>query len=581
MSDHTRSKKNCKIRTSVLEGVGAGSHLPILLLSLLALLVGAILILAWVPPVSRDALIHHLAVPKLYLRNGGIYEIPSMIFSYYPMNLELLYMVPLWLGNDIVPKFIHLSFGLLTAWLIYTYIKRRIGPAYAILGVVLFLSLPIIVKLSTTVYVDLGLVFFSTASLLLFMRWIHDGFPIKLLIISAICCGLAMGTKYNGLITFLLQGLFVPLFYARYGPADKSCFLKSCAYGLIFVFVALLIFSPWMIRNYLWTQNPIYPLYDHWFNAPGASSQTVGVFAYRSLLYHEPWWEIALLPVRIFFQGQDNNPQYFDGKLTSFLLIFTIFAFVGSKKKVMPVRNEKIILMAFSVLYLFVAIFISSLRIRYIAPIIPPLLILSIYGIKNIFIAIKNFNNVVLYDLTILFIVLIVFGYFVSGINYILEQYETVKPIEYISGKVTRDEYIERYRPEYSLFKYINKNLPYDSGILFIFMGNRGYYCERDYIFDMQGSRSAFQETVKISDSAEKICLEFVKKGITHLLINEPLFSKWLIQNFPNKDQELVGSFFSDYLRDVFSNKGYHLYSIKSIAAAKDKAGKDRPLPQF
>ena len=237
--------------------------------------------------------------------------------------------------------------------------------------------------------------------------------------------------------------------------------------------------------------------------------------------------------------------------------------------------------MAFSVLYLFVAIFISSLRIRYIAPIIPPLLILSIYGIKNIFIAIKNFNNVVLYDLTILFIVLIVFGYFVSGINYILEQYETVKPIEYISGKVTRDEYIERYRPEYSLFKYINKNLPYDSGILFIFMGNRGYYCERDYIFDMQGSRSAFQETVKISDSAEKICLEFVKKGITHLLINEPLFSKWLIQNFPNKDQELVGSFFSDYLRDVFSNKGYHLYSIKSIAAAKDKAGKDRPLPQF
>jgi len=48
------------------------------------ILVAAIAVLASVPPVSRDALVHHLAVPKLWLEHGSIYEMPGMEFSYYP-----------------------------------------------------------------------------------------------------------------------------------------------------------------------------------------------------------------------------------------------------------------------------------------------------------------------------------------------------------------------------------------------------------------------------------------------------------------------------------------------------------------
>ena len=43
-------------------------------------------------PISRDALTHHLYLPRLYLQHGGIYEIPDLVFSYYPMNLDLLYI---------------------------------------------------------------------------------------------------------------------------------------------------------------------------------------------------------------------------------------------------------------------------------------------------------------------------------------------------------------------------------------------------------------------------------------------------------------------------------------------------------
>jgi len=251
-----------------------------LLIGLLAILIVSVVILSWVPPVSRDALTHHLAVPKLYLQHGGIYEIPAIVFSYYPMNLDLLYMIPLYWGNDIAPKFIHFLFALLTAGLLYGYLRKRLGPVWALFGALFFLSLPIVVKLSITVYVDLGLVFFSSASLLSFLKWIESRFNIKYLLLSAISCGLALGTKYNALVVFFILTLFVPLVYIRQArkeaPGDNSSAKirpanrqsKAVGWGTIFCLVALLGFSPWMIRNYSWTENPIYPLYNHVFTPP-------------------------------------------------------------------------------------------------------------------------------------------------------------------------------------------------------------------------------------------------------------------------------------------------------------------------
>ncbi|MBW1682564.1 MAG: glycosyltransferase family 39 protein [Deltaproteobacteria bacterium] len=169
------------------------------------LLLGAcVVLLSWVPPVSRDALVHHLALPKLFLRHGILADFPTMVYSYYPMNLDLLYMIPLRFGNDIAPKLIHFSFGLLTAWVLYAYLKSRLGRTYGLMAALFFLSTPVIVKLSTTVYVDLGVIFFSTAALLLLLQWAERRFRSRYLLLSAVCCGLALGTKYNALICLLL-----------------------------------------------------------------------------------------------------------------------------------------------------------------------------------------------------------------------------------------------------------------------------------------------------------------------------------------------------------------------------------------
>ena len=186
-----------------------------------------IILMCAVPPVSRDALTHHLYVPKLYLQNGGIFEIPHIKFSYYPMNLDLLYLVALYFNKDILPKFIHFSFAAATAWMMFIYLKTRINTRHALLGSLFFLSTPVIVNLSTVVYVDLGLVCFLFAALIYLFKWIEQGFQVKPLLISAVFCGLALGTKYNGLVGLFLLGLFVPFVYARYHSELAVLYRKS------------------------------------------------------------------------------------------------------------------------------------------------------------------------------------------------------------------------------------------------------------------------------------------------------------------------------------------------------------------
>ena len=539
---------------------------------IIAGLIASILILCWVPPVSKDALVHHLTIPKMYLKHGGIYEIPSMPFSYYPMNLDLLYMIPLYFGNDIVPKFIHFGFALLTAWLIFHYLQRKMNTVYALLGAIFLLSVPIIIKLSITVYVDLGVIFFSTASLLLFLKWIESHFQVRFLIFSAILCGLAMGTKYNGLVTFFLLTLFVPFIASRYAKDKKPGFIRSAGYGTLFLFIALLFFSPWMVKNYRWKNNPIYPLYNQWFNPPHAPPENIRhregdktisneIITFRNIIYHETWWQIALLPLRIFFQGKDGNPQYFDGKLNPFLLFLPVFAFYRIREGPQDLRNEKKILLAFAILFFGFAFFSSVMRMRYISPIIPPLVILSVFGLKNIVEIARALHTNTAKHLGLGLLFLMLTFSFTLNAYYVISQFRYVDPLNYLNGTLSRDDYISKYRHEYPAMQYVNKHLPSDAVILLIFLGKRGYYCDREYLFDM----NTLGQLVKKSNRPEEVLKGLRTKGITHLLINDNIFLKWLKADLTQKDQKLFGEFINRHVKLLFFKSGYVLYGLDDI----------------
>jgi len=532
--------------------------LNIILIIFLLALISSIAILSYVPPVSKDALTHHLAVPKLYLNHGGIYEIPSLEFSYYPMNIDLLYMIPLYLGNDILAKYIHFIFALLTGWLIFDYLKRKINNLSALFGALLFLSIPIIVKLSVNVYVDLGLVFFSTVSILFLLKWAEKDFQLKYLIISALSCGFALGTKYNGLIVLFLLTLFIPFIYSKYFQDSTRSQYRAIYYGAFFLFISLLLFSPWLIKNFIWTNNPLYPLFDKWFNPANVDSiNSIGPFAQRRMLYQESLWETLLIPLRIFFQGQDNNPRYFDGKLNPFLVILPFFAFCGRKNDPSELQREIKILFAFAILFLLFAFFMRDMRIRYITPIIAPLVILSVFGLDKIYRFEKKEYSETSKKIRIgLVSMLVCFMLFLNA-RYIVEQFRYIAPLSYISGRVGRDEYIEKYRPEHAVIQYANKNLSDNARILGIFIGNRGYYSDREVVFF---NIKLFRKTIDSAVSAERLLYDIKNKGISHLIIGFDLFNEWANINFGKREKEILGNFLKNHLHLLFSKGGYGLY---------------------
>ena len=527
------------------------------LVSIMAVLIGCIVLLAAVPPVSRDALIHHLAVPKLWIRHGGIYEIPDMVFSYYPMALDVLYAIPLYFGNDIVPKYIHFAFALATAWLIWNYLKSRLNSSYAVLGALFFLSTPVIVKLSITAYVDLGLVFFSTAGLLCILKWNEGRTGYRYLIAGGLCCGLALSTKYNGLIVFLMLFLLVAYCSSRGAAAGKHGQLKVVQHLLIFSAVATALFAPWGIKNTVWTGNPLFPLFDSWFNGatPGHAS-SIPPMVLRKVLYGESWWEIVLVPLRIFFQGVDDSPRYFDGKLNPALIIFPLFSILTLKPG--KQRAEKKIMALFAVMFILLVFFQTTMRIRYVAPVIPILVILSMFGLNNISGLLgERFsrNNVRIAGVIVLVSVSLMFS---TNIRYVIDQFKVVTPVAYVSGRISRDNYIERFRPEYAAIKYSNDHLKGDINILSLFIGGRGYYIDNETHFDIEPLRSAVMQ----SGTQGEIGLNLRRLGFTHVLLRRDMFNNWCHNNLSKEQIGLVADFFKEKGRLLFSKDGHDLYRL-------------------
>jgi len=165
------------------------------------------------------------------------------------------------------------------------------------------LSTPVIVKLSITVYVDLGLIFFSTAGLIYALKWHEESFCLKHLVMAALCSGMAISTKYNGLIVLLLLTLLVLFVVSRRVADGRHTPSWAVLTSVLFIVAAGLVYSPWGIKNYIWTGNPVFPLSDNWFNVSDPYAlQSVPPIILRKFMYNETWWETALVHCGCFFK---------------------------------------------------------------------------------------------------------------------------------------------------------------------------------------------------------------------------------------------------------------------------------------
>lgn len=540
-----------------------------------------IILLASVPPVSRDALTHHLAVPKLWVESGGIHERPDIVFSYYPQLLDIFYMLPVALGHDVAAKYLHFVFALLTALLIFLFIRRRIGPSWAALGGLLFLTLPLIVKLSVTVYVDLGLVFFTTATLFSVVIWLEDTGRTRWLVLAAVCSGLALGTKYNALVSFLVLSLLLPFFYLYRRENQHAEQLNAVKFGVLFVALSTLVFSPWLIRNYSLTGNPLYPLAQGVFAKGGAEELTppdeaadadthvrallrgksldadkpLGPLLARRLVHEESLPYTLMIPLRIFFEGEDDNPKYFDGRLNPFLLLLPL-AFLVLARRTGFRHREPLLFGAYSLLVILLVFLLTDMRLRWVATIVPPLVVLAIYGLWAIHEALGRRSGAMPWAGAVTG--LLVAAYFVPNLLYAHALYGKIDPLPYVTGKQDYATYVRQRRPEYAAISLANHIVPPGKKVLGLYLGNRRYYFSADAVL----VNAVFTSVAERAKSGDAIADRLLALGYSHLVVHIGLFRQWLELTDAGTAAR-VKAFTGTRLNELLFEGGYGLYEIE------------------
>jgi len=522
----------------------------------------SIIIMSFVPPFLRDELTHHLAIPKLWIKNGNIDPIPYLVPSFYPMNIDLLYVFPIYFNNTTIPKIIHYSFGLGTAWLIYKFIKKYTKHDYALLGTIIFLSTPIVVKLSISAYVDLGLMFFSWASLYHLLAWSRCPQSPKHFVFSAIFCGLSLGTKYNGIIVLLLLTLFVPIVYIRSASRNHFDSMKAIGYPILFFIAAMTIFSPWMIRNYHFTGNPIYPLFRNYIGNQteqiAVSRMSMKPWLQRKLIYRESALETSLIPIRIFFQGKDDNPKFFDGKLNPMLCLFPILLFVIRRGLDKNQSLELYLLSAYSILFLLYAGFMVDMRIRYIAPILPPLVVLTTLGIREALGWVDGVGRKRIKILGHWVIVGGVFCLFFMNVQYIATLFKSVNPLPYIFGETTRESYLSNKLAEYPAIAFVNTIQDDNINILALFLGKRLYYFNQPVKFGTQDFASMVDEAT----DDRSLAMHLKNKGFTHFIVGIQHFKAWSNQVFDDNQKKIVFHWWREDCQLLFTKNGYAVFKL-------------------
>ena len=522
------------------------------------------IILALTPPIARDVLIHHLAIPKLWLIHGGFYEIPWAGFSYYPMNLSLLYLVPLYFGNDIIPNFIHLSFGVGTAVLLYVYLNKKSGQLAGLLGALIFISLPTILRTATTAYVDVGLVFCTTLSVLAYVYWRDAEYKSHgWLFVSAIAMGLALGTKYSALPAWFFLTLAVVFIYAK----ETGRQWPALQFGLIFFLVSLVVFSPWLIKNAILTGNPLYPLFKSVFGDSGISVEGAylalsgdsggSMFKMREILYGDNFLETLLIPFRFFLQGQDHAPRYFDGVLNPVLIFIAPFAFINKKMK-----TEKLLFLSFAVFFILLAFFMDQHRIRYILPAVPFVIILTVIGFVNLFNWILERQKLLqtFYLVALAFVLTGMIGF---NVIYAKNYFAKIAPVNYILKKESRDQFIARHDGSYPAVRYINKHTPEHSRIRLILLAGRGYHLDRRYDDDASFGMNVIRNFMSLSSDGAAFQKYLRSLNCTHFLMRYDLFTQFLVDNYSSEEINKLSVQLAKNVTMIYQDGYYAVLQLK------------------
>ena len=223
------------------------------------------LLWAMAPEVQFDATSVHLAVPRLYLEHGGVFDLNYFFHSYFAHLLDMVFGLCLAIGGlssgPIVAKFLILAFGLIATYGVFAIGLTLFSAEVGAWAALIFYSTPLVIWSSGTTYMDLAETCFIVASIVAFIRWFETG-SVGWLAACGWTGGVATGTKLHALT------LLAPIPFAIAWYASKRWNQSAVRAVLIWAVLFAVVAAPWFGVIYAYTGNPLYPFMNAVFHSP-------------------------------------------------------------------------------------------------------------------------------------------------------------------------------------------------------------------------------------------------------------------------------------------------------------------------
>ena len=207
----------------------------------------------------------HLGFPWVWLQTGSIHTLPHDWYSFMPVKSSLLFAYGLGSLGQWSAQIIHWWCGVVTVLAVAGLAGRsgyRSAPVWAVW---IFATTPVALHLATTAGSDLVVTMFAGGAWISLLRTADDQARVRRWwIATGVCIGLAAGTKYVAFGSVAIPVAVGALFLHRpwKSGAAPLAFLGHAVSGLV---AAMAVFSPWAIRNYVATGNPLFPFANRAF----------------------------------------------------------------------------------------------------------------------------------------------------------------------------------------------------------------------------------------------------------------------------------------------------------------------------
>ena len=492
------------------------------------------------PEIFFDSLIYHLSLPKLYLLHGKIFPTPYNIYSGIPFNTEMLYGLSLSIGGEVLAKLLPWGLSLAVLSLIFIWCRRFASEETGWIAALLFYSCPMISFQTWFTMVELNWCFLALLALFCLMVWSGgETTNRKWLALAGTFMGFCIGVKYNAVgilpIAFTTVFIFGRRNKLSFGAIIFDCFLMTA--------IAVALVSPWLIKNWLFYHNPLYPFLNDYFPHTPAGID---------------WQELVrdaksrnLLVAFTTLHGIADTATSLWGREWTFFDTPGV-ALLWAVPLLLLVKNsEKFSIHAVLLGASWLAWMLTTRMPRFLVFAIP---ILSI----TLAAAIESLREIRLqYGIAVS---IVLFGCLMNC-GKIFNTWLQIGLEKVVIGMEEKASYLDNAHmlypmPIFAAVQFINETLPPQSKVLF-FEEARGYYCEREFIATPSFAINPLVRMAEESASPEELRLKLKSENISHILINQAMIQINGRTNtmLTKRADDLFISFLNKYATMIFERK--------------------------